>query len=171
MENALNLIKSKNFIKSAAFDFLALAFIYFMPALTHLFSFPLYYADPMRLVLILCLAHTSKNNSLLIALTLPVFSFIIASHPSAYKSLLIAGELLINLYLFFTFSKSIKNVFVSMFLSIAISKVLYYAGKALFISAGLIQGELVSTPIWIQAAAGIVFSGYAFFVLRNRTEQ
>ncbi len=170
MENTLNLIKSKNFVKSAAIDILALAFIYFIPTMAHFFSFPLYYADPMRIVLILCLAHTSKSNTFIIALTLPVFSFIIASHPSMYKSLLIASELLLNLYLFYFISQKLKNVFGSMLISIALSKIFYYLAKYLFITAGLIEGELVSTPIWIQAIAAALFSLYAFIILRNRTE-
>lgn len=171
MENALNLIKSKSFIKSALFDISALAFIYLMPTIVHFFSFPLYYADPMRIVLILCLAHTSKNNAVLIALTLPVFSFIIAAHPSMYKSMLIASELMLNLFLFFFLAQKIKNVFGAMLISIAASKIFYYLAKSVLISAGLIQGDLVSTPIWIQAVAALVFSVYAFFILRNRTEQ
>lgn len=171
MENALNLMKSRSFIKSALFDILALAFIYFLPAITHFFSFPLYYADPMRIVLILCLVHTSKSNSLIIALTLPVFSFIIASHPSMYKSMLIASELMLNLALFFLISQKIKNIFGSMIISIAVSKLFYYTAKYFFISGGLIEGELVTTPILIQAVAAVIFSVYAFYLMRNRTEQ
>jgi hypothetical protein len=171
MENTLSLIKSRGFIKSALFDILALAFIYFLPTITHFFSFPLYYADPMRIVLILCLAHTSKSNSLLIALTLPVFSFIIASHPSMYKSMLIASELILNLFLFYFISQKIKNIFGSMLISIALSKMFYYLAKYFFISGGLIEGDLVTTPILIQTVAAVVFSLYAYFILRNRTEQ
>jgi hypothetical protein len=171
MENALSLIRSRSFIKSALFDILALTVIYFLPTLTHFFSFPLYYADPMRIVLILCLAHTSKSNALIIALTLPVFSFIIASHPSMYKSLLIASELLLNLAFFYIISQKIKNVFGSMIISIALSKLFYYTAKYFFISGGLIEGELVTTPILIQAIAAVIFSVYAYFILRNRTEQ
>jgi hypothetical protein len=171
MENTLNLIKSKSFIKSALFDILALGFIYFLPTLTHFFSFPLYYADPMRIVLILCLAHTSKYNAITIALTLPVFSFIIAAHPSMYKSLLIASELLLNLVLFFYISQKMKNVFGSMVISILISKLFYYTAKYFFISGGLIDGELVTTPLLIQAVAAVAFSVYAYLILRNRTEQ
>lgn len=170
MENTLNLIKSKDFVKNATIDLMALAFIYFIPTIAHFFSFPLYYADPMRIVLILCLAHTSKSNSFIIALTLPVFSFIIASHPSMYKSLLIASELLLNIYLFYFISQRLKNVFGSMLISIALSKIFYYSAKYLFITAGLIEGDLVSTPIWIQAIAAALFSLYAFIILRNRTE-
>jgi len=170
METALNLIKSKNFAKSALFDILALAFVYFIPAIAHFFSFPLYYADPMRIVLILCIAHTSKSNSFIIALTLPVFSFIIASHPSMYKSLLIASELMLNIYLFYVISLKLKNVFGAMLASIVLSKIFYYAAKYVFISGGLIDGSLVTTPVLIQAAAALVFSIYAYLILRNRTE-
>lgn len=64
-----------------------------------------------------------------------------------------------------------KNVFGAMLISVLASKVFYYLAKYVFISAGLIDGELVTTPIWIQVAAALVFSAYAFVILRNRTEQ
>jgi len=79
--------------KSLALDFIALAIIYFIPTLTHLFSFPLYYIEPMRIMVILAIAHTTKRNAYLLALTLPLFSLLVSGHPILYKSLLMSVEL------------------------------------------------------------------------------
>ena len=44
------------------------------------------------------------------------------------------------------------------FLSILLSKVLYYALKALVLSAGLLKIELVSTALWIQLVVAVLLS-------------
>ncbi len=44
-------------------------------------------------MLILAIAHTSRKNAYLIALTLPLFSLLISAHPSLIKTSLITGEL------------------------------------------------------------------------------
>ena len=88
-------------LKSFLIDLLLISFIYFLPSLSHLVSFPVYYLDPMKIALTVALVHTSKRNSYFIALTLPVFSFLISSHPQLVKSVLISAELIIMLSLFF----------------------------------------------------------------------
>ena len=121
----------------------------------------------MRIMLILSIAHTSEKNAYLIALSLPIFSFVISSHPSIYKSLLITGELFLNVYLFFFLSNKVKNIFGTAILSIVLSKTAYYLFKYLFITTGLITSELVSTPLMIQAAVTLVLSGYLYFILEK----
>ena len=101
MENILAIVNPKLKAKEYALDFLAIAFIYFIPSISHLFSFPVYLFEPMRIMLILCVAHSSKKNAYLIALTLPVFSFIISSHPSLLKTAIMTAELTLNMFLFF----------------------------------------------------------------------
>jgi len=150
--------------RTALLDIIALAFIYFTPAISHLLSFPLYLLEPMRIMLILSLAHTSKKNAYLIALSLPIFSFIISAHPSVMKSLLITGELFFNVWLFYYLSGKIKNIFGVAVVSILLSKIAYYAGKFLFISAGLIESELISTPIYLQMIVTVVLGGYIYLV-------
>jgi hypothetical protein len=168
MINTASIDLSAEKIKTILFDTSALAFIYFLPAVSHLLSFPLYLLEPMRIMLVLSVAHTSRKNAYIIALTLPVFSFLISSHPSILKSLLITGELLINVWLFFYFSDKFKNIFTSAVLSIIVSKILYYAFKMLFISAGMLNSELISTPILLQLSVTLVLSGYLFFILNKR---
>jgi hypothetical protein len=162
------LVLSEKNIKTAVIDFSALLFIFFTPAISHLFSFPVYLLEPMRIMLILSLVHTSKKNAYLIALTLPLFSFLISAHPSIIKSLLITGELLFNVWLFLYLSEKIKNVFGAAAASIIVSKIAYYAVKYLLISSALITGGLISTPLMIQAVVTLVLSGYLYFVMRGQ---
>jgi hypothetical protein len=162
MNTASLALSSKN-VRTVLIDITALLFIYLTPAISHLFSFPIYLLEPMRIMLILSLAHTSKNNAYLIALTLPVFSYLISTHPSIIKSLLITGELVFNVWLFFYLSGKIKNVFAAAASSIIISKIAYYAFKFLLISAGLITGSLVSTPLLLQLVVLTIMSGYLWF--------
>lgn len=168
MNNSAILTISPDKIKTTLFDITALLFIYFTPAISHLLNFPLYLVEPMRVMMVLSLAHTSKKNAYLIALTLPVFSFIISSHPVVLKSLLITGELMLNVWLFIYFSGKIKNVFSSAVLSIILSKAAYYIFKYILISTGLLQSELVSTPLMLQAVMTLVFSGYLFLVFSRK---
>ena len=156
-------------IKTYLIDLLLISFIYFLPAISHLFAFPIYYLDPMRIALVITLAHTAKRNSYLIALTLPLVSFLISSHPQIIKSVLISSELLINLALFFYLSKRIKNEFISLSVSIIASKIFYYAAKYLLINAGMINDSLVSTPIYYQVIAMTGLSIYLYLInIKNK---
>lgn len=168
MENVLSLNRSQEKTKSIFFDVLAVSFIYFVPAISHMLSFPVYLLDPMRIVLILSLAHTHRNNAYIIAVTLPLFSFLISSHPAGLKAALIAIELLLNVWLFLTLSGRLKNQFVSMLLSITISKSVYYVLKYILLSTALLSGELVTTPIYIQVITTLVFSIYVFLAAKRR---
>jgi hypothetical protein len=152
------------------FDLMAIAAIYLIPSLSHLLNFPVYLFEPMRLVLILAVVHTSKANAFIIAVTLPLFSFLISLHPSLVKAGLITTELLLNVFLFFLLIKSFQNKFVVALFSILLSKVYYYAIKFLLLSLVLQNGNLFSTPIYIQIIMTLVFSTYAYSMLRNKGE-
>ncbi|QQS37095.1 MAG: hypothetical protein IPM56_03835 [Ignavibacteriales bacterium] len=167
MENVSLGIKKILTTRAIVFDVLALAFIYFTPALSHLVNFPIYLLEPMRIMVILSLAHTDKKNVFLIAVTLPIFSFIISSHPSIIKSTLILCELSLNVWLFYYLSRKFKNIFITAFSSILLSKVFYYTSKALLIYFTILTGELVSTPIYIQLVMSLVFSFYLWFALKG----
>jgi len=163
--NTLTLTNSK--IKNAAFDFLALAVITFTPALSHMFALPIYLIEPMRIMLIFSLIHTSRKNAYLLAIVLPLFSYFISAHPVFPKMLLIASELVLNVWLFTFLTNKFKNNFVSMFLSIALSKIYYYVVKVGLVSFAVVSGSIISTPLYIQLIVSIVLSFYAFFMLRR----
>lgn len=168
----VNLISSRIDYKSIIFDFIALAFIYFVPALSHLFNLPIYLVEPMRIMLILAMVHTTKTNAYLIALTLPLFSFLISSHPNIFKGLIMTGELLLNVWLFFEISKKITNQFAAMLLAIIVSKMVYYLLKFTLISFAVLEPGLIATPIYLQLITSVVFSGYVFIMLnRNKFKE
>ncbi len=140
-------------------DFLIVSIIYFIPTFSHMLNLPLYILDPMRIAVFLCLIHTSRKNTFLIAVTLPLFSLLVSSHPAVIKTILITAELLINLLLFYYLIQK-ANTFISLFLSIVISKVIYYTAKFAFIQMNLIDGSLISTPFLIQWIIAIALSFY-----------
>jgi len=170
MEKALNIIDFKSNIKTYLIDFSLLLLIYFLPALSHLFAFPVYYLDPMRIALVVALIHTSKKNAYIIAITLPLFSFLISSHPQILKSFLLSAELLINLTLFFFLKEKLKNVFTSLFISIVISKVIYYILKFVLIYFALLNDQLFSTPYYFQFISAIMLSSYIYLVNRSSSK-
>jgi hypothetical protein len=155
-------------LRTILIDMAALSVIYFVPALSHLLAVPIYLVEPMRIMLILGIAHTSKRNAYLLALTLPLFSFAVSGHPVFLKSMLISIELVVNVWLFFTLAKVIRNHFAAMAAAIIGSKIFYYLLKFGLLSAALINGSLISTPIYLQLITTTLFSIYIFAVLRKK---
>lgn len=169
MNNSIVISKSKPVIKIAFLDIAALLMIYFTPALTHMISLPVYYIEPIRLMLILSIAHSSRINTFLLALSLPVFSHIFSAHPVLLKTILISFELLLFSFLFYELTKRFKKLFLVMLVSITAGKLFYYFFKYLLISSGLLQSELISTPVYIQIIISVIFSLYISFILnRNK---
>lgn len=164
MEAILNGRIRKNIIKNSVLDIFAISAIYLVPVLSHLFALPVYYIEPMRLMLILAIAHTTKSNAYFLALTLPIFSFLISAHPVFLKTILITGELLLMTWIYFSLSEKITNKFSSMLISIGVSKIAYYLFKFALLSAVLIEGSFISTPILIQIVTTFIFSGYIFLM-------
>jgi hypothetical protein len=103
----------------------------------------------------------------LLALSLPLFSHLISAHPVFLKTILISFELLLFSVLFYEFSKKFKSVFLVMLVSIVAGKLFYYLFKYLFISYGLIQSELISTPVYMQIIVSIIFSLYVSYILNR----
>ena len=153
--------------KTLLIDFLSITFIYFLPALSHLTALPLYLIDPMRIAVLFCLIHTNRKNVFLIAVTIPIFSLIVSTHPAIFKSVLITIELLANLVLFYFFIEKLST-FLAMFLSIVLSKLIYYSGKYIFLQLEIIDGDLVSTSLIIQWAVALGLSLYAAIIFNNR---
>lgn len=159
-------IPNKLFAKSILLDLSALAFIYLVPTFSHLTALPIYLIEPMRLMLVLALVHTNKRNAYILALTLPIFSFLISSHPVFAKMLLISFELSLNVYLFYLLKDRLLKVFPAILLSIVFSKLAYYAIKFGLLSYAILDGHLISTPLLIQVLTTAIFSLYLYFVFR-----
>lgn len=148
-------------------DALAIAFVLFVPALSHLTSVPFYLLDPMRIaVLGVLLATRDWKNSLLLALALPFISMLVSGHPVFPKCLLISAELGTNILLL---SNPGLATGPAVFLSILASKGVYYLLKYAVISFGWLQMDLVSTPLWIQLAVALVIAAVFALISRKTT--
>ncbi|MGM0649857.1 MAG: hypothetical protein ACQES1_05035 [Bacteroidota bacterium] len=169
MNNSLTInLKSRKTIQTIIFNLVAFLFIFLVPAISHLIMLPVYYIDPMRLMVILMLLHTSKANAYVIALTLPAFSFLLSGHPIPPKMVLITAELLLNVFLFFFLSNKIKSVPAALLISVIGSKVFYYLVKLVLINAAIITTGLVGIPIYMQVIMALLFTGYAFAVIKKK---
>jgi len=144
--------------------------VYFLPELSGLLNIPFYLFEPMRVVVIISLVHTSRNNSYLLAVLLPLISFVFSNHPSIAKSFILSGDLLLNVFLFYFLKKS-YNVFLSMALSIILSKLAYYLAKYLLIQFSMIDGGLISTPLYIQLIIIVVLSSYSYLAVKLKAKK
>lgn len=162
-------VKTINYYSFLIWDFVILGFMYFVPTLSHLTALPLYQFEPMRCVLLLNLFIVwNKRNAYVMAITLPLFSYIVGNHPVMVKSLIMAVELTINIFLFDIMSKRISYQAGSMFLSIIASKLFYYGLKSICISFGLLSTAIVDTNIYIQLIVTIIISAlFAKFTERK----
>ena len=151
----------------AVFDILSVIAITLTPALSHMFSVPIYLLEPMRIALILSIVHTSKKNAYTLAAGLPIFSFLISAHPELPKMFLICTELALNVWLFTILNKKFSNGFAVMFSSIILSKIYYYVVKIGLVSFGIIGGSVVATPLYMQVIVGAALSLYAFFIWKK----
>jgi len=155
-------------VKGILVDISALAFIYFVPTLSHMLSQPVYLIEPMRLMLVLALVHTDRKNTYILALSMPVFSFMISGHPVFAKMFLIGAELSLNVFLFYLLAGMTKRLFPAIFMSIILSKAVYYLLKFTLIQLAVMNTGLVATPLLIQLVMTVVFSTYVFFFYKKQ---
>lgn len=146
-------------------DIIALGIMYFIPAISHLTSYPLYKFEPMRCVLLANLLLVgNKKNTCIMAATLPLFSYVVAMHPVFLKSVIMAIELVANVILFFWLSEKKLKTGIAMFISIMASKLLYYALKLILIKVGILSLSLVDTSIVVQLIVALIISlGFMIF--------
>ncbi len=168
MASYLNPAVTRMNIKSIAIDILSVAFIYFVPALSHMLSVPIYLVEPIRIALILAIVHTTKRNAYILALTLPLFSFLVSAHPNIFKGMVMTIELLLNVWLFYEISKRWANRFGAILSAIVISKLVYYLLKYLLLQFAILESGLISTPIAIQVITTLIFSGYVYLMLKGQ---
>jgi hypothetical protein len=174
MINTLSInLKSRKTIKALIFNVSVFLFIFLVPAISHMLMLPVYYIDPMRIALILVLLHTTKSNAYIIALTLPLFSFLLSGHPVLPKMLLITAELTLNVFLYFFLVNKIKSVPAAVLTSVIGSKVFYYLVKLVLINTAILSTGLVGIPVYMQVIMAFLFTGYAFGLTKvknNKTQ-
>ena len=155
-----------SFQRTIIIDLIVLFLVVFVPAISHILPFPVYFIDPMRIMLFIgFLLSKSTQNGILLAIVIPLFSMIVTGHPILYKACLISAELSFNIWLFvFLKQKFSAYTYFAIISSIVASKVFYYLLKYAFLSLGLISGSLISTSILIQvfvlAILSLAFTKY-----------
>jgi hypothetical protein len=152
-------------------DIAALAFIGIVPAASHFFKFPVYYIEPMRIMLVLALLYSSKWNAYTLAIVLPLFSFLVSGHPAPLKMIIIMAELALNAWLFLYFYQKTRRSFLSAFGSIIISKVFCYAMYLLVFSMAFVKAEAEITFMVAQMILTLVLSGLIYLITSRRNSR
>ena len=151
-------------MKSLIISLCGILFIYFLPDISSLLNIPLYLFEPMRVIIIIAIVYISKENAYILAVLLPAVSYLFSNHPSLIKTFILSGDLLLNIFLYFSLIKFKVNKFLSMVISIVLSKTSYYLIKFICIKLSWLTGDLIATPIEYQLAIIIVLSGYIYFM-------
>ncbi len=156
-------------LRSALIDVFALAFVFLMPTFSHVLSFPLYYIEPMRIMVVLAMMHSHRNNAFILALILPLFSFAIAAHPVLIKSMLIAVELMAMVGAFYLLKKQ-THTFIAILSAIVLSKLVYYGLKYFAVLWLIPEQSMVGVPFVFQLLATLVISGYVWMIVRRNSK-
>jgi hypothetical protein len=156
-------------IRTAIIDFSGILLVLLVPAVAHLTRLPVYFLEPMRIMMVVGILYTSRKNAYLLAIALPLFSYLFSGHPFFFKMLIIISELVINVFLYFYFIKRLGKPFMSMFLSVLASKVTCYLiywvvfswafvveeGESMFLLTQLIVTLGLSLFVWKVAGKGM----------------
>lgn len=135
-----------------------------IPAASHVLAFPLYKLNPMlALLLASMLVGRDWRNGLLMAILLPLTSWLVVGMPSAAKVVCMAAELATVASLFGLLNKR-WSLLPSVLVAIIVGKGIYYLLKALLLPTV----PLVGTEWWLQAAVVLLWGG-AFAVLYHRS--
>lgn len=145
--------------KTLLIDAILVLLVLVLPIIAHITSIPFYIFDPMRLsVLGVYLLLRNKGNALVLAIALPILSFLISGHPIFIKNILISIELIINVLIIDRLLYHNYNAFASAMISIIVSKVLYYILKAALIYYNVLPVILIDTRILLQLVVTIIIS-------------
>lgn len=167
MDTTINTIGNTR-SRAAITDIAALIFVGLVPAASHLFNIPVYYLEPMRIMLVLALMFSSRWNAFALAIVLPLFSFLVSGHPIPLKMMIIMAELLLNAWLFLLFYRYRKMPFLSTFGSILISKVFCYAMYFIFFSMAFVKAEAGSAFILAQLILSLLLSSIVWIIAYRR---
>ena len=170
MERTLN-TQGTSHLRIAITDIAALIFVGIVAAASHLFKIPIYYIEPMRVMLILALLFSSRWNAYALAIVLPFFSFLVSGHPAPLKMVIIMVELLLNAWLFLLFYRYKKMAFLSTFGSIILSKIFCYAMYFVVFSVTFVKAEAETTFLIIQVLLMFMLSSLVWLITCNRYSQ
>ncbi len=162
----MQLILSKNNMKTVGLDLILLGTLCLVPAVSHLTTLPFVAMEPIRIALFTAmLLSASRYNGYIMAVALPLLSCLISGMPAPVSAGIMAVELLVNVALFRLLScRAGLKTFPSMLLSIVGAKVVYYALKAMLLSSVV----LIGTALCRQALLAVVFAAAYALLARRR---
>lgn len=163
----INKKNSKIIIKSIIYDVCSLLLFISLFLISKNIGFPFYYFEPLRLIILLGFLVTNKKNAYILAIFIPLLSFIFISHPPFFKMIIVSFELIMNILILNYFLNQFKNIFISAFLSIVVSKLLYYIFEYIFININLLTYEQVAHPLLPQLIITILFSLMIYLKLKK----
>jgi len=153
---------------TAITDIAALVFVGLVPDASHLLKIPVYYIEPMRVMLVLALLYSSRFNAYALAVVLPLFSFLVSGHPVPVKMMIIMAELLLNAWLFLLFYQKTKKSFLSAFGSIIISKGFCYFSYFIVFSMAFVKAEAEMAFLFAQMILTLALSSLVWFINYRR---
>ena len=149
-------VKVQSLWRVAAIDALLLAVACLVPTVSHLLAWPLYYLNPMLLVLLAgMLLVRDRRNAYLLAVLLPVVSMLAMGMPTPLKAVCMVAEYASVVFvsgLLQAWNERFVGTLGAMLLAMLAGKAVYYLLKALVLAPAV----LVGTPVWVQLAVVVV---------------
>jgi hypothetical protein len=156
---------------TAITDIAALVFTGMVPAISHVFKIPVYYIEPMRVMLVLALLYSSRRNAFALAVVLPLFSYLVSGHPVPIKMMIIMAELVLNAWLFLYFYRKTGRSFLSAFSSIIISKVFCYTMYLAVFSMAFVKAEAETAFLLAQLILTLLLSSLVWIITHGRNSR
>jgi len=154
-------------LRSLINDFVALVVICLVPALSHLSGVPVYFIEPMRLMIVVAMLASHKTNAYVLAIVLPLTSFLVSGHPEPLKMAVIMAELTVNAWLFYALIARTGKPFISMLLSIIGSKLFCYALYLIVFSLAFVKAEAGASFLISQGIVTLALSIATYFFLNK----
>ena len=155
----------------AAIDSVLLVVACGVPTLSHLLAWPLYWLNPMLLVLLAGMMLVSdRRNAYLLAVLLPVVSMLAVGMPTPLKAFCMVAEYLTVVFVssrLQTWNGRFVGTMGAMLLAMLAGKVVYYLLKAVLLAPAV----LVSTPIWVQLVVVLVAAAIYATVMKQKVKK
>ena len=149
-------VKVQSLWRIAAIVVLLLTLACLVPTVSHLLAWPLYYLNPMLLVLLAgMLLVRDRRNAYLLAVLLPVVSMLAVGMPTPLKAVCMVAEYASVVFvsgLLQRWNDRFVGTLGAMLVAMLTGKAVYYLLKALILAPAV----LVSTPVTVQLAVVVV---------------
>jgi hypothetical protein len=155
LSNLLN-VRHQSIPKAIIADIVIIFVFYLTIMFAHIFPFPIYMIDPMKIFILLSLIFAGRNASLVAAIVLPLVSYVSTGHPIFPKYILISIELVVFVIILYNLKFSNSWGLQKLLMAITLSKFTYYFLKYMVIEMNIIQPPLFSTSLRVQLEASIL---------------